>query len=51
MEFFDSFLNLYNTNYEVSGAIKAIGFLIVFICIPELIGNHDSKNLLLPLSL
>lgn len=42
MEFFDSFLNLYNTNYEVSGAIKAIGFLIVFICIPELIGNHDS---------
>ena len=42
MEFFDSFLNLYNTNYEVSGAIKAIGFLIAFICIPELIGNHDS---------
>ena len=42
MEFFDSLLNLYNTNYEVSGAIQAIGLTIVFICIPELIGNHDS---------
>lgn len=42
MEFIDSFVNLYNTNYEVRGAIKAIGFLIAFICIPELIGNHDS---------
>ena len=46
-----SLLNLYNTNYEVRGTIQAIGFLIVFICILELIGNHDSKNLLLPLSL
>ena len=42
MEFFDSFLNLYDTNYEVKGTIQAIGFLIAFICIPELIGNHDS---------
>ena len=42
MEFFDSLLNLYNTNYEVSGAIQAIGLTIAFICIPELIGNHDS---------
>jgi len=42
MEFFDSLLNLYNTNYEVRSAIQAIGFLILFICIPELIGNHDS---------
>lgn len=42
MEFIDSFVNLYNTNYEVRGAIKVIGFLIAFICIPELIGNHDS---------
>lgn len=42
MEFFDSFLNLYDTNYEVRGTIQAIGFLIAFICIPELIGNHDS---------
>ena len=42
MEFFDSFLNLYNTNYEVRDSIQAIGFLIAFICIPELIGNHDS---------
>ena len=49
MEFFDSLLNLYNTNYEVSGAIQAIGLTIAFICIPELIGNHD--NLLLLLSL
>ena len=51
MEFFDSLVNLYNINYEVKGTIQAIGFLIAFICIPELIGNHDSKNLLLPLSL
>lgn len=42
MEFFDSLVNLYNTNYEVKGTIQAIGFLIAFICIPELIGNHDS---------
>lgn len=42
MEFFDSFLNLYDTNYEVKGTIQAIGFLIAFICIPELIGNHNS---------
>ena len=42
MEFIDSLLNLYNTNYEVSGAIQAIGLTIAFICIPELIGNHDS---------
>ena len=42
MEFFDSLLNLYNTNHEVRSAIQAIGFLIAFICIPELIGNHDS---------
>ena len=41
MEFFDSLLNLYNTNYEVRSTIQAIGFLIAFICIPELIGNHD----------
>ena len=44
MEFFDSFLNLYDTNYEVRGTIQAIGFLIAFICIPELIGNHDSTE-------
>ena len=42
MEFFDSLVNLYNTNYEVRGTIQAIGFLIAFICIPELIGNHES---------
>lgn len=42
MEFFESLVNLYNTNYEVKSTIQAIGFLIVFICIPELIGNHDS---------
>ena len=42
MEFFDSLVNLYNTNYEVRGSIQAIGFLIAFICIPELIGNHES---------
>ena len=42
MEFFDSFLNLYDTNYEVKGTIQAIVFLIAFICIPDLIGNHDS---------
>ena len=39
MEFFDSLLNLYNTNYEVKDTIQAIGLTI---CIPELIGNHDS---------
>ena len=42
MEFFDSWVNLYNTNYEVRSTIQAIGFLIAFICIPELIGNHES---------
>lgn len=42
MEFFDSLVNLYNINYEVKGTIQAIGFLIAFICIPELIGNHHS---------
>lgn len=42
MEYFDSLVNLYNINYEVKGTIQAIGFLIAFICIPELIGNHDS---------
>lgn len=42
MDFIMSLLNLYNTNYEVRGAIKFIGFIIAFICIPELIGNHDS---------
>ena len=42
MQFFDSLVNLYNINYEVKGTIQAIGFLIAFICIPELIGNHDS---------
>ena len=42
MDFIMSLLNLYNTNYEVKGTIQAIGFLIAFICIPELIGNHDS---------
>ena len=42
MEFFDSLVNLYNINYEVKGTIQAIGFLIAFSCIPELIGNHDS---------
>ena len=42
MEFFDSLVNLYNINYEVKGTIQAIGFLIAFICIPELSGNHDS---------
>ena len=36
MEFFDSFVDLYNTNYEVRAAIKFIGFIIAFICI------HDS---------
>ena len=29
MEFFDSFLNLYDTNYEVKGTIQAIGFLLL----------------------
>lgn len=48
MEFIDSFVNLYNTNYEVRGAIKAIGFLIAFICIPEMIGNHDSVESFTP---
>ena len=48
MEFFDSLLNLYNTNYEVRSAIQAIGFLIAFICIPELIGNHDSVESFTP---
>ena len=42
LQFSMSFLNLYNTNYEVRSTIQAIGFLIAFICIPELIGNHDS---------
>ena len=42
MEFFDSLLNLYNTNYEVKDTIQSIGLTIVFLCIPELIGNHDS---------
>lgn len=42
MDFIMSFLNLYNTNYEVRSTIQAIGFLIAFIYIPELIGNHDS---------
>ncbi|WP_295274677.1 hypothetical protein [Veillonella sp.] len=42
MEFFDSLVNLYNTNYDVRASIQAIGFLIALICIPELIGNHDS---------
>ena len=37
-----SLLNLYNTNYEVRSTIQVIGFLIAFICIPELIGNHES---------
>ena len=37
-----SLLNLYNTNYEVKGTIQSIGLIIAFICIPELIGNHDS---------
>lgn len=44
MEFFYSLVNLYNINYEVKGTIQAIGFLIAFICIPELIGNHDSTE-------
>ena len=42
MEFIDSLLNLYNTNYEVKDTIQSIGLTIVFLCIPELIGNHDS---------
>ena len=37
MEFFDSLLNLYNTNYEVKDTIQAIGLTIAFICIPELL--------------
>lgn len=39
MEFFDSLLNLYNTNYEVKDTIQSIGLTIAFLCIPELIGN------------
>ena len=42
MEFFDSLLNLYNTNYEVKDTIQSIGLTIACLCIPELIGNHDS---------
>lgn len=42
MEFFDSLLNLYNTNYEVKDTIQSTGLTIAFLCIPELIGNHDS---------
>lgn len=42
MEFFDSLLNLYNTNYEVKDTIQSIGLTIALLCIPELIGNHDS---------
>ena len=42
MEFFDSLMNLYNTNYDVRASIQAIGFLIAFICIPKLIGNHEN---------
>lgn len=42
MDFIMSFLNLYNTNYAVKDTIQAIGLTIAFICIPELIGNHDS---------
>ena len=42
MEFFDSLVNLYNTNYEVKDTIQSIGLTIAFLCIPELIGNHDS---------
>ena len=48
MEFFDSLVNLYNINYEVKGTIQAIGFLIALICIPELIGNHDSVESFTP---
>ena len=42
MDFIMSLLNLYNTNYEVKGTIQSIGLIIAFICIPELIDNHDS---------
>ena len=42
MDFIMSFLNLYNTNYEVKDTIQSIGLTIAFLCIPELIGNHDS---------
>ena len=48
---FDSLLNLYNTNYEVKDTIQSIGLTIAFLCIPELIGNHDSIESLLRLSL
>ena len=42
MDFIMSFLNLYNTNYEVKDTIQSIGLTITFLCMPELIGNHDS---------
>ena len=42
MEFLEALVNLYNTNYAVKDTIQAIGLTIAFICIPELIGNHDS---------
>lgn len=42
MEFIMALLNLYNTNYEVKDTIQSIGLTIAFLCIPELIGNHDS---------
>lgn len=42
MDFIMTLLNLYNTNYEVKDAIQSIGLTIAFLCIPELIGNHDS---------
>lgn len=48
MEFFDSLLNLYNTNYAVKDTIQAIGLTIAFISIPELIGNHDSVESFTP---
>ena len=42
MDFIMALLNLYNTNYEVKDTIQSIGLTIAFLCIPELIGNHDS---------
>ena len=42
MNFIMALLNLYNTNYEVKDTIQSIGLTIAFLCIPELIGNHDS---------
>ena len=42
MDFIMALLNLYNTNYEVKDAIQSIGLTIAFLCIPKLIGNHDS---------